>query len=51
MEDFEEFQDYDESRVLVYFSGKLLVSCLCRLIFYVSLLRTLMLLLKPMDMS
>jgi hypothetical protein len=44
MEDFEEFQDYDE----VYFNGKPPVICLCRLTFYVSLLCTLILLLNPM---
>jgi hypothetical protein len=39
MEDFEEFQDYDE--FLFFLSGKPPVSCLCRLSIYVSYFRTL----------
>jgi hypothetical protein len=48
MEDFEEFQDYDD--FLVYLSGKPPVSCLCRLILYVSFLCTSIVMLKTMVM-
>jgi hypothetical protein len=46
MEDFKEFQDYDEFWFLL--SGKPPVSCLCRLSFYVPYFCTLIVMLKTM---
>jgi hypothetical protein len=48
MDDFEEFQEYDEFKF--FLSGKPPVSCLCRLSFYVLYFRTLTVMLKKMVM-